>query len=64
MSEAEKVLSTSNGDSGLDFDPDMLRAKYQEERDRRVRSDHNDQYVEVQGDFSRYVDDQIGRAHV
>jgi cation diffusion facilitator CzcD-associated flavoprotein CzcO len=55
MSDDAKVLSTDNG--GIDFDPDVLRAKYREERDKRVRSDGNEQYVEVQGDFSRFVDD-------
>ena len=43
--------------SRLDFDPDALRAKYREERDKRVRADGNEQYYEVVGDFSRYVDD-------
>ena len=41
----------------LGFDPDALRAKYLEERDKRVRSDGNEQYIEVKGDFARYVDD-------
>ena len=41
----------------LGFDPDALRAKYREERDKRLRSDGNAQYFEVKGDFSRYVDD-------
>jgi cation diffusion facilitator CzcD-associated flavoprotein CzcO len=41
----------------LDFDPDALRNKYREERDKRLRADGNQQYVEVKGDFSRYVDD-------
>ena len=41
----------------LDFDPDALREKYRAERDRRLRPDANQQYVEVKGDFSRYVDD-------
>ncbi len=41
----------------LDFDPDALRAKYRHERDTRVRPDGNDQYVEVKGDFGRYVED-------
>ena len=41
----------------LGFDPDALRDKYREERDRRVRSDGNEQYVEVKADFSKYVDD-------
>ena len=39
------------------FDPNALREKYRIERDKRIRSDGNDQYVEVSGDFSHYVDD-------
>src|SRR3984957_10265295 len=57
MSDIEKVPSTSNGQQEFDFDPEALRAKYREERDKRLRSDGNEQYVEVKGDFSRYVDD-------
>jgi cation diffusion facilitator CzcD-associated flavoprotein CzcO len=41
----------------LDFDPDVLREKYRHERDKRVRDDGNDQYVEVTAEFSQYVDD-------
>ncbi len=41
----------------LAFDPDALREKYREERDRRVRTDGNEQYLEVVGDFARYLDD-------
>ena len=41
----------------LDFDPDALRAKYRQERDRRLRPDANGQYVETTGDFRHYVDD-------
>ncbi len=41
----------------LDFDPNELRAKYRHERDRRLRADANEQYVEVAGDFRHYVDD-------
>src|SRR3954447_15642640 len=41
----------------LAFDPDALRQKYREERDKRIRVDGNDQYIEVAGDFARYVDD-------
>ncbi|MEO0981144.1 MAG: NAD(P)/FAD-dependent oxidoreductase [Pseudomonadota bacterium] len=43
--------------TALDFDPDALREKYRAERDKRIREDGNDQYVEVKGDFARYVDD-------
>ncbi len=42
---------------GIDFDPEALRAKYREERDKRLRADGNDRYLEVKGDFTRYVDD-------
>jgi cyclohexanone monooxygenase len=41
----------------VDFDPDALREKYREERDKRLRPDGNDQYVEVTAEFSSYVDD-------
>lgn len=41
----------------LGFDPDALRKKYDEERDKRLRPDGNDQYQEVVGDFSHFVDD-------
>ena len=30
----------------FDFDPEKLRQKYREERDKRLRSDGNDQYKE------------------
>src|SRR5512143_2104871 len=41
----------------LRFDPDALRAKYREERDKRIRADGNDQYLEVKGAFAHFVDD-------
>ena len=41
----------------LGFSPQALRAKYREERDKRLRADGNEQYFEVNGDFSHYVDD-------
>jgi cation diffusion facilitator CzcD-associated flavoprotein CzcO len=41
----------------LGFDPDALRAKYRQERDKRLRSDGNEQYREIAGDFARYLDD-------
>ncbi len=57
MNDTDKVSSTTNGTQEFDFDPEALRAKYREERDKRIRADGNEQYVEVKGDFSRYVDD-------
>ena len=41
----------------LDFDPVALKRKYLAERDKRIRADGNDQYVEVTAEFSHYVDD-------
>jgi cyclohexanone monooxygenase len=41
----------------LAFDPDALRARYREERDKRLRPDGNAQYVEVKGGFAHYLDD-------
>jgi cyclohexanone monooxygenase len=41
----------------LDFDPDALHAKYLAERDRRLRTDGNNQYIEVKAEFSHYIDD-------
>ena len=41
----------------LDFDPDALREKYRQERDRRLRPEANDQYVEITADFRHYIDD-------
>ncbi|MDB9757333.1 NAD(P)-binding protein, partial [Pseudomonadales bacterium] len=41
----------------LDFDPVALKEKYLSERDKRIRDDGNQQYVEVTAEFSRYVDD-------
>jgi cation diffusion facilitator CzcD-associated flavoprotein CzcO len=41
----------------LTFDPEVVRARYMEERDKRIREDGNDQYVKVTADFTRYVDD-------
>ena len=33
----------------FDFDPDFLRNKYREERDKRLRQDGNEQYQDVSG---------------
>jgi cation diffusion facilitator CzcD-associated flavoprotein CzcO len=43
--------------SDLGFDPDALRAKYREERDKRLRPDGIDQYVQVAGELAHFEDD-------
>lgn len=51
------MSANMNDTEALGFDPDLLRAKYREERDKRLRPDGNQQYQEMAGDFSHYVDD-------
>jgi cyclohexanone monooxygenase len=41
----------------IDFDPDDLHARYLAERDKRLREDGIDQYVEVKARFSHYIED-------
>ena len=48
---------TPSSATSLDFDPDALREKYRVERDKRLREDGNDQYQEMTGEFSHYVED-------
>ncbi len=51
------MIHTSVVPENLVFDPDALRTKYREERDKRLRPDGTDQYVEVAGAFAHFVDD-------
>ena len=48
----------------LTFDPNALREKYRLERDKRVRVDGNEQYTEVTGEFSSFVDDPYIEEHI
>src|SRR4051812_78847 len=41
----------------LRFDPEALREKYRQERDKRLRAEGNAQYVEVTGKFAHYLED-------
>jgi cyclohexanone monooxygenase len=51
MSEA----ATKSDDLG--FDPQALKAKYRAERDKRIRQDGNEQYIEIKGRFAHYLED-------
>src|SRR5438105_10061624 len=44
-------------DDQVTFDPDALREKYRAERDKRIRPDGNEQYVEIKGQFAHYLED-------
>ena len=50
-------MSTQENYDDLDFDPVALREKYRLEREKRLREDGNEQYIEVKDDFARYLDD-------
>ena len=47
----------STDTTALPFDPEALRTKYREERDKRLREDGNDQYRELAGELVHYLDD-------
>ena len=53
MTDADADATTASPE----FDPDALREKYRLERDKRIRRDGNDQYVEVAGSFESYLQD-------
>lgn len=39
------------------FDKEALRQKYREERDKRIRADGNDQYIEIKDQLGHYLED-------
>jgi cyclohexanone monooxygenase len=47
----------SSANDELDFDPDRLREKYREEREKRLRPDGNAQYLEVKGALAHFARD-------
>ena len=55
MNEMTQMLRETLGE--INFDPATLKARYLQERDKRLRDDGNEQYIEVKGDFSNYVAD-------
>ena len=44
-----------------DFDAKALLNKYQAERNKRLRSDGNDQYIKIEGEFSHYLEDPYSK---
>lgn len=50
MSEAVNTQSRK-------IDKDAIRAKYAEERDKRVRADGNEQYIEIKDQWDHYLED-------
>jgi len=54
---ADDATPKSTPADDLGFDPDALLAKYRAERDKRLRADGNQQYLEIAGRFAHYLDD-------
>ncbi len=46
------------------FDPDALREKYRTERDKRLRADGNEQYINVVDGYERFVKDPFVTAEI
>ena len=52
---AEAITDTAAADHAVD--PNALRDKYRAERDKRLRVEGNEQYVEVKDAFAHFVED-------
>jgi cyclohexanone monooxygenase len=50
-------MSESVGNSVAKIDKDFLKRKYREERDKRLRSEGNGQYVEIKDQLAHYLED-------
>ncbi|MDP2123284.1 MAG: NAD(P)/FAD-dependent oxidoreductase [Parvibaculum sp.] len=50
-------MADTTGNAELGFDPTALKEKYRAERDKRLRADANEQYVEIKGKFAHYLED-------
>jgi cyclohexanone monooxygenase len=62
MSNSKPGADSAENAHDLNFDPAALRKKYREERDRRLRSDGNEQYLHVQGEFAHFLEDPYAEA--
>ncbi len=52
-----RYMSSTSTTTPMGFDPDALRDRYRRERDKRLRPEGNDQYVEITGQYAHYLDD-------
>ena len=48
----ETLDRAAAGADDLGFDPEALKARYRQERDKRLRADGNEQYREIVGQFA------------
>jgi len=54
---SEVLADKDKSGSETQIDKEALRAKYAQERDKRVRTDGNDQYIEIKDHLGHYLDD-------
>src|SRR5580700_7478588 len=54
---ADDATTIEPAKEGLGFDPAQLKARYLAERDKRLRQEGNEQYVEMKGQFAHYLED-------
>ncbi len=51
MSDVDQITKPA-----VDFDPDALREKYRQERDKRLRADGENQYVQMSGPLAQFLE--------
>ncbi|MCL4685901.1 hypothetical protein KJ059_14255 [Myxococcota bacterium] len=56
-SDVRDSAGTRSVTKGLGFDAAQLRARYREEREKRLRADGNEQYIEVKDGFAHFLED-------
>ncbi len=49
--------NTTRALNGAGFDPDVMRDKYRRERDKRLREQGNDQYIDISGAYKHFLED-------
>ncbi len=49
--------NTTQAVNGADFDPDVMRDKYRRARDKRLREQGNDQYIDISGAYQHFLED-------
>ena len=57
MADSADTIDAGAAQPELGFDPEALRAKYRAERDKRLRTDGSEQYVEIAGQYAHYLED-------
>jgi cyclohexanone monooxygenase len=55
--QSHDSTGSASARTAFGFDPDSLRARYRAERDKRLRRDGNEQYLEIKGEFAHFLDD-------